>query len=425
MDLQDIVSPRLSGGDGEAQVREASPVFPPARFQDYAALRKEQTPMRIKINTLWLMAVLVCSCLLPVVQAADIVRVESTSSLSQSVLGSTVIPYKEVTLSAQVPGVVKLVAGEAGSSFKQGDVIVQVDESQLLAKRNAVLAQISIAQAALQNSQAQYTRELVSPRSKDIGAMPGFGLPAMFDMFAVRPFADSFMGNYDSDMGRYTDLMSSATGVSQAQSNLQQAVSQLQEIEAALRDAKSMAPFEGIILEKMVEEGDTVQPGQPLIKYGYVKYKRLLADVPSGLVGNLAEGMVVPVRIDGNSNTMAKVSQIYPVADPSRHTVTVKFDLPVDIVAAPGMYAEVFLPEPKKGDAKVIVIPKTALLSGRSLPSVLVVNDRNTSELRLVRLGAEQGNGMVEVVSGLKPDERVIDKPPAGVSSGWMPSTNQ
>lgn len=365
-------------------------------------------------------------CWLSVVQAAEIVRVEAVNSLSQSVLGSTVIPYKEVTLSAQIPGAVKFVAGEAGASFKEGDVIVQVDESQLLAKRNSILAQIAIAQASVQNSQAQYTRELVSPRSKDIGAMPGFGLPAMFDMTMVRPFADSMMGNYSSDMGRYTDLMSSATGVSQAQSNVQQAMSQLQEIDAALRDAKSVAPFEGIVLEKMVEVGDTVQPGQPLIKYGYIKYKRLQADVPSGLVSNLSEGMVVPVKIDGSAGTMAKVSQIYPVADPSRHTVTVKFDLPVDAIAAPGMYAEVHLPEIKKGASKkVVVIPKTALLSGRSLPSVLVVKNDNTSELRLVRLGSDQGDGKVEVVSGLSADERVIDKPPAAASSGWMPSANQ
>ncbi|WP_051542982.1 efflux RND transporter periplasmic adaptor subunit [Thiothrix lacustris] len=358
---------------------------------------------------------------LPAVHSAEIVRVEAVPSLSRSVLGSTVIPYKEVTLSAQISGAVKFVAGEAGSSFQQDDVIIQVDESQLMAKRNAILAQISIAQASVRNSQAQYTRELVSPRSKDIGGMPGFGLPAMFDMTMVQPFANSMMGNYDSDMGRYSDLMSSATGVSQAQSNLQQAMSQLQEIDAALRDAKSVAPFEGIVLEKMVEVGDTVQPGQPLIKYGYVKYKRLQADVPSGLVSNLSVGMIVPAKIDSDATTMVKITQIYPVADPSRHTVTVKFDLPVDAVAAPGMYAEVYLPESKQGDTKVVVIPKTALLRGRSLPSVLIINNDNTSELRLVRLGAEQEDGKVEVVSGLSDDERIIDDPPSTASSGWMP----
>lgn len=377
--------------------------------------------MSIRKTVLGLLTLTLCVSLLPVVEGAEIVRVEASSSQTQSVLGSTVIPYKEVTLSAQVPGVVKHVGGEVGSAFKQGDVIVQIDETQLLAKRNSVLAQISIAQATVQNSQAQYTREIVSPRSKDVSAMPGFGLPAMFDIYAVRPFAESFMGNYDSDVGRYTDLMSSATGVSQAQSNLQQAMSQLQEIDAGIRDAKSIAPFEGIVLNKMVEEGDTVQPGQPLIKYGYVKFKRLQADVPSGLVGNLTQDMVVPVRIDGSVSSMAKVSQIYPIADPSRHTVTVKFDLPVDIVAAPGMYAEVFLPERSKGASKVAVIPKSSLLSGRSLPSVLVVKDDNKSELRLVRLGSDQGEGMVEVVSGVSPGERIINHPPAGVSSGWMP----
>lgn len=358
---------------------------------------------------------------LAVAQAAEIIRVEVASPQARTVLGSTVIPYKEVTLAAQVPGVVKRVAGEVGDGFKEGDVLVQVDESQLLAKRNAVLAQIGVAQAALQNSQAQYTRELVSPRSRDIGALPGFGLPAMFDIFAVRPFADSFLSNYNSDFGRYTDLMSSATQVSQAQSQLQQTFSQLQEIDAALRDARAVAPFEGIVLEKLVEEGDTVQPGQPLVKYGYVKYKRLLADVPSGLVGGLSEGMLVPVKLDAKTNTMAKVTQIYPVADPERHTVTVKFDLPVDVVAAPGMYAEIHLPESKEGADKTVVIPKTALLGGRSLPSVLVVKPDNTSELRLVRLGAELEGNRVEVVSGLGADDRIIDKPPAGAVSGWMP----
>ncbi len=378
--------------------------------------------MNITKNALWLLLAVLGSSLCSVVQSAEIIRVEASASQSQTVLGSTVIPYKEVTLTAQVAGVVKSVMGEVGSSFKQGDVMVQIDETQLLAKRNAVLAQLSAAQAAVQNSQAQYTRELVSPRSKDIGTLPGFGLPAMFDMFMVRPFAESFMGNYDSGVGRYSDLVSSATGVSQAQGGLQQVLSQLQEIDAGIRDAKSIAPFEGIVLAKMVEAGDTVQPGQPLVKFGFVKYKRLQADVPSGLVGNLAQDMVVPVRLDGNSSTMAKVSQIYPIADPTRHTVTVKLDLPVDAVAAPGMYAEVYVPERNKGDAKVAVIPRSALLSGRSLPSVLVVKADNTSELRLVRLGSDQGNGKVEVISGITVDERIIDHPPTAASSGWMPT---
>lgn len=358
------------------------------------------------------------------VQAAEIIQVETTGARSQSVLGSTVIPYKEVTLSAQIPGVVKYVAGAVGTSLTEGAVVFKVDEAQLMAKRNAVVAQISIAQAGVQNAQAQYYRELTSPRSKDVGAMPGFGMPSMFDRMAVRPFAESFMGGYDSDTIRQGDLTNAMSAVSQAQGQLQQAMSQLQEIDSALRDASAIAPFEGIILEKMVEVGDTVQPGQPLVKFGYIKYKRLQADVPSGLVGNLSKDMLLPARIDGSTDTSVRVSEIYPIADPSRHTVTVKFDIPMEITTAPGMYAEIYVPENKKGANQTIVIPRTALMKGSSLPGVLVVKDNNTSELRMVRLGAEQnGGGKVAVISGLNPGEKIIDNPPAGVTSGWMPTT--
>ena len=369
-----------------------------------------------------MLAMVLAACPIAVLNAAEIVPVETTGSSSRSVLGSTVVPYKEVTLSAQVPGVVKYVAGGVGTNLQQGGVIFQVDDTQLQAKRSAVVAQIAMAQAAVQNAQSQYQRELTSPRSKDIGAMPGFGLPAMFDKMAVRPFADSVMGGYNSDTIRQADLNNAISSVSQSQSQLQQANAQLQEIDTALRDASAYAPFEGMILEKMVEVGDTVQPGQPLVKFGYVKYKRLQADVPSGLVGNLSQDMVVPAKIDGSVQTSVRVAEIYPIADASRHTVTVKFDLPLEITTAPGMYAEIYLPESNKGDKQVLTIPSTALMKGSSLPSVLVVKADNTSELRLVRLGADQGNDKIQIVSGLTVGERIIDKPPAGVTSGWMPS---
>jgi multidrug efflux pump subunit AcrA (membrane-fusion protein) len=134
--------------------------------------------------------------------------------------------------------------------------------------------------------------------------------------------------------------------------------------------------------------------------------------------------MTVPVRIGNIGSTKAKVSQIYPVADPSRHTVVVKFDLPVGVQASPGMYAEIYLPDSTPGGNSVITIPKTALIEGRSLPTVLVADEsKQTSSLRLIRLGSVQGNGNVAVVSGLKAGERVINNPPTGASSGWYPGS--
>jgi len=357
------------------------------------------------------------------VQAAEIMTVSSSLSNSQTVLGSTVIPYKEVTVTAQVPGKIISLAGEVGSKFNKDDVLAKIDDAQFLAKRNTLWAQITSAQAALKNSQAQYQREVVSPRSKSISGMPGMGMPSMMDIYFTRPMYD-MMGDQDTDYNRYSDLMNSATGVSQAESQVMMTWSQLNELNTKIKDTVSIAPFEGIIMSKMVEVGDAVQPGQPLMKYGFVKYLRLKADVPSMLVTSLQKGMSVPVRIGNINPTVAKISQIYPVADPSRHTVVVKFDLPVGVLASPGMYAEIYLPDSTPGGNSIVTIPRSALIEGRSLPTVLVADEsKQTSSLRLIRLGVAQGDGKVAVVSGLKAGERIINNPPTGASSGWYPGS--
>lgn len=354
--------------------------------------------------------------------ASEIITVNSSKSSSQTVLGSTVVPYKEVTVTAQMPGKITSLTGEVGTRFKKGEVLAKIDDAQLLAKKNTLWAQVTSAQAALKNSQAQYQREIVSPRSKDITGMPGMGMPSMVDIYFTRPMYD-MMGDTDTDYNRYSDLLKSQTGVKQAESQVMMAWSQLNELDTKIKDTVSIAPFEGIVMAKMVEVGDAVQPGQPLMKFGFVNYLRLKADVPSMLVASLKTGMNVPVRIGNISKTMAKVSQIYPVADPSRHTVVVKFDLPVGILASPGMYAEIFLPD-STGENHVVTIPRSALIEGRSLPTVLVADESaRTSSLRLVRLGASQGNGVVAVVSGLKAGEKIINNPPTGVTSGWYPGS--
>ena len=362
--------------------------------------------------------------LLPTVSiAANFVAVQSAVSNSRTVLGSTVIPYKTVTLTAQFPGRIMSIAGEVGAKFPAGSVLVKINDDALKAKKGMVTAQLQSAQAALKNSQLQYSREMISPRSKNIGSMPGMGIPSMMDIYFTRPFADA-MGTTDTDYNRYTDLMNSATGVTQAKTQVMQAMAQLNEINATLNNASSMSPFEGMILKKMVEEGDTVQPGQPLLEFGFIKYLRTKADVPEVLVSSLKKGMIIPVKIGGRKS-QARVAQIHPVADANRHTVVVKFDLKTGINASPGMYAELFLPDTNGAGARVVTIPKTALIKGRSLPSVLVLNKtKNTTQLRLLRLGIDQQNGNVQVITGVKVGEQVVDNPPSGALSGWMPASS-
>ncbi len=340
-------------------------------------------------------------------------------------VSGTVIPFKEVTLSAQIPGEVKYLAGKEGDRFKAGTVVVAIDDENLRAKRRAAVASFMAAQAALRNAHIQYNRELWSPKT---GKPTGMGFPQMMDEFfggiqgqragANRPWVD-----------RYANLQGQAQSVQGAQSRLLAARAQIEELDAKLRDAQLKVPFDGKILAKLVEIGDTVQPGQPLIKFGATEFLRIKAEIPVRLISSLKPGMVVDAHIDaaGGQKVPARVAQIYPVADPSSHTVTVKFDLPrtipnsqgkqVPLPGGPGMYAEVTVTDIHKKASWVPTVPLSAIVSRGSLKAVIVRQKDGLTSLRMVRLGDLVEGGRVAVLSGLKGDEEVITGPPEKLST--------
>jgi multidrug efflux pump subunit AcrA (membrane-fusion protein) len=349
-----------------------------------------------------------------------IISVETVDSSGHAVVGGSVVPFKEVTLTAQMPGRVEFVAGEEGDGFDAGALLVALDDDELLARRQAALAQMQNAEASMRNAQMQFNREIYSPQSRNIGRMPGMGVPSMFDQMFTRNFGDA-MGMGDPTVDRQADLYSRGTGVDQAYAAILQARSQLEELDATIRDTRSVAPFDGVIMSKQVEVGDTVQPGQPLVVFAHTRFLRIQAEIPARLVSQLSVGMLVDAELDvGPTEVQARVSQIYPMANPQQHTVTVKFDLPEGVPGGPGMYAEVLIPDQRTGQRPQVLIPATAVLAGRSLPRVLVVDQRGRSSMRVVRLGSRQGDKIV-VLSGLSAGDRIIDSPPAGASSGWMP----
>lgn len=331
-------------------------------------------------------------------------------------VGGTVVPFKEVTVTAQVPGRVTFLAGAEGHHASEGEVLVQIDDDDLLAKRRAAVSQIQQAEAALRNAHMQYSRELYAPRADSVTSMPGMGLPSTFDQFFTRPFSN-FIGQSNTGLERQADLYAQGAGVDQAQSALAQAQANLESIDATLKDFQALASFDGVIMAKHVEVGDTVQPGMPLVTYAYVDYLRIEADVPVRLAAGLSDGMLVPARLDAGGRVEVRVAQIYPLADPNRHTVTVKFDLPLGTSGGPGMYAEVTVPDNSVPTQTQTSIPTEALVWRGSLPAVFVLQDGEPS-LRIVRVGYPLPNGWITVVSGLSGGEAVILNPPASLVSG-------
>ena len=343
-------------------------------------------------------------------QADNVVTVGVAPHGGYVILGGTVIPLKEVTLSAQIPGVVKSIAGEEGDEFSTGTELVLVDDTQLQAKKRAAEAQLNSAYTGMQNAQVQYTRELWNPRVYNPRPMAGMEFPAMFGNIFDGGGSDGWFGSGgDKGIERHADLVTQGSQVQNARAAIQQAESGLREIDAKIRDAKSLAPFDGVITDKLVEVGDTVQPGQPLIKFSYSKFLRIRAEVPSRLVPGLHKDMVVPARLDvNNTRVNARVALIAPKADERQHTITVKFDLPEGVPGGPGMYAEVMVPDVNSPTRALPVVPKSAITKRGSLPSVKVLDENGVPKLRLIRTGIELDANHVIVLSGLKPGERVL-----------------
>jgi len=381
---------------------------------------------KIVKNLLLPAACVVAALLLPAAAQAqavdDIYVVKQAEGLPTVSVGGTVIPYKEVTLAAQLAGRIEYLAGIEGDAFEHGEELVTIDASELLAKRQALYARLATADAQLRNAGVQYSRELFSPRARQ--SPGGMAIPNLFDQMFTRPMED-FIGDRDVDAELSADLFQSGTQIQEARNAIMQLQAELRAIDAKLRDARSIAPFDGVIVKKFIEVGDTVQPGQPLLNYADVEYLQVEVDVPARLRPGLREGMMLRAELDvaagpgkDPSGVPVRVAQIFPMADPQRHTVKVKFDLPQG-VSEPGMYAKVLVPDFNAPARVNPVIPRTAIRYNGSLPGVYVVDEEGNPQLRLIRVGEPTPGGGVTVLSGLRAGERILANPGPGVTSGW------
>ncbi len=351
----------------------------------------------------------------------QIVSVErSRTQLTVSVAG-TVTPFKMVQLTSQMPGRVERIYGREGDPFAQGYILLALDDSALIAKREAALAAREAAIASMQNAQAQYRREMQSPRSESTAMAPGgMGFPAMFDELVGSQIQD-VMGMRDQDAQRYSDVVGVQTAVAQARTSFAQAEANIREIDSRLRDTLSVTPFDGVIDKVYVEEGDTVQPGQPLIDFSQGDLFKVEADLPVHLVRTLAPGMSLPVYLDGKKRRLlAQVYRIHPTADLQRHTIRVELTLPPGTSVTAGQYAELEVTDSGAGMPNQLSIPASAVIEKGGMPLVFSIDANGVARLRVVRLGDEIGNGRIVVLSGVREGDRIINMPPPGLKAGQV-----
>jgi len=87
------------------------------------------------------------------------------------------------------------------------------------------------------------------------------------------------------------------------------------------------------------------------------------------------------------------------------------------------MYAKVLIPDLNAPARSNPVIPASAIRYNGSLPAVYVLDEQGRPQLRLIRVGEAIPGGLTTVLSGLRPGEKILADPPAGVTANWSTKT--
>lgn len=222
----------------------------------------------------------------------------------------------------------------------------------------------------------------------------------------------------EADLKRLTALLEqkilSPAEFDNAQARARVAIAGVTEAETMLSYTKVTAPFAGVITRKHADVGDLASPGKPLLDLEDSRVLRLEADVPEAVVGKLALGDKLPVRIAAlGTEGEGVISEIAPAADPGSRTFLVKLDLPAQPGLRAGQFGRVAMPV---GETTALRVPVAAVIQRGQMEMVFVVR-ANQAQLRLVKTGKRIGDE-VELVSGVEAGEQIAVGNVAGLMDG-------
>jgi RND family efflux transporter MFP subunit len=289
---------------------------------------------------------------------------------------------RQTTVSAQISGRIKEINFDVGSRVNKGQVILRIDEretAQALAGSNAQVVQ---AQATLQNAKVNYER------SKQL--------------FEQKFISQSALDKAEADY-RVARAQAAASEASAGQASLARGYSDV------------VAPYGGVVAARLVEVGEMVMPGKPLMVGFDPGEMRVIVSVPQYKLQELGARPKVSVELPSlNRFVKAASTTVQPLADSRTHSTQVRVYLPANEAGVyPGMFVRTHF---VVGKANKLVIPSSAVLHRSEVVAVYVVDENNKVKLRQVRVGDATADGSVEVLAGLNPGEKVaLDPVKAGM----------
>ena len=206
--------------------------------------------------------------------------------------------------------------------------------------------------------------------------------------------------------------------------------------EANLEFTEIRAPFDGVVVKKMAEVGESVAPIPPgvnistssgaIVAIADMNSLEAEVDVNEANVGQLGPNYPADINVQAIPDHTYKgvLRQVIPTADRTKATVTVKVSiLDKDRLIKPEMSCNVtFLEPPKKGAEKdavpvrIVTIPKDAITTRNGKQVVYVIENNKAHEVAVVT--GNELKGQVIVKSGLVGTESLVNNPPQKVVDG-------
>jgi RND family efflux transporter MFP subunit len=260
---------------------------------------------------------------------------------------------------------------KAGQKMHEGDVLVRLDDADLQAKLKQALAAVTSAEA----THAQALRD--EKRNSDL---------------------------LKSNAVSRQECEKTATAVRSSAAELHRAEEVVNEVRATLEWATVRAPMDGIVIDKKIDVGDLVRPGQVLVTLFDPKQKQLVASVRESLAHRLEVGQSIGVEIEGiDKQGAGTISEIVPEAQAASRAFQVKVTGPCPPGIYSGMFGRILIP---LDEEPVLVVPRQAVRNVGQLELVDAV-EQGRSKRRTVRTGRVFADD-VEVLSGLKEGEQVL-----------------
>lgn len=173
------------------------------------------------------------------------------------------------------------------------------------------------------------------------------------------------------------------------------------------------APFDAVVVEKMVSPGDLAAPGRPLVRLASASGRRVEAAPGEAEAALLKPGDSLAIALGGRTVT-GRVAEIVGAVDPSTRRRAVRVDLPAGEEPPIGSFARLIL---SGAATPKLLVPERAVIARGGLEIAWAVGPDGRVALRYVRTGGRAG-GSVEVRSGLEAGERVVLDPPADLEAG-------